>query len=143
MVVAHNEQVIGLISQRGGLKRIKVKDVLPYSRISFGKEISLTIKGNPHIIQSADTVLPSTIFLLNINNKLTEGKFNQVDITNETSSYSKFFAKSDDSLILSNITTTESINEKQYTLEERFKQAEEKVAAISQLSIEELLRKKK
>lgn len=142
MVVAYDEQVLGLISNRGGLKRIKAQSILPYSRISFGKEISLYIKGNPHIIENVAIVLPSTVFLLNIKGKIIKGKFNQVDITNNTVGFSKVYSNIIGSIIFKEKKHDVEIENNQESLEDRFKKAEEKMNAISQLSLNELLKKK-
>ena len=138
LVIAYHDDVIGLITQRGGFKRIKCKNILPYSRTSYGKEISLQVKGKPHIIIQANVVLPYTKFIVNIDNKLIEGKFNQIDISNTSSGFSKIYSNIVDCIILAD---NKNNQDEVLSLEERFKRVEEKINKYSQLSIEELIKK--
>jgi len=54
--LATNEDILGIISSRGGIKRIKVSTILPMSKNTKGKQIFRFIKGNPHVAIDARAV---------------------------------------------------------------------------------------
>ena len=82
MVLANEEDVIGMISKRGGAKRIKAKNINSSLRDTEGNFIFPAIKSRPHILIDAKIVKPNILIkFINKNNELKTFYFKEVLIT--------------------------------------------------------------
>ena len=82
MVLANEEDVIGMISKRGGAKRIKAKNINSSLRDTEGNFIFPAIKSRPHIVIDAKIVKPNILIkFINKNNELKTFQFKEVLIT--------------------------------------------------------------
>lgn len=145
MVVGRENDVVGIISKRGGSKRIHMSDIIPSSRTTQGKELFLPIKGNPHVVIDARIVHPKTIVTFRDKKQyLNTFDFTNTHITHPTEGFHslgpsqiidgrilKFNRIHKETELLKNI--------ENLTPEEQFTKAEEKINKISQLSIDDLL----
>ena len=78
--VANNDDVLGMISNRGGVKRIRVSSIMPMSKTTQGKHVYRQIKGNPHVTIDMNVVEPSTKIIFTKEN-VQEVEFKNADIT--------------------------------------------------------------
>lgn len=54
--LVNQTDILGIVSNRGGIKRIKVETILPMSKNTKGKQLFRFIKGNPHLAIDAKSV---------------------------------------------------------------------------------------
>ena len=146
LVVGNNSDIIGLISKRGGSKRIKLSNLTPTSRTTQGKEIFRSIKGNPHIVIDARIVQSDTPItfrdekpLLNIYD------FKNTNITTIKDGFSNTGSSQafDGRILKFNRIHKETFllkSDENISEEDKFINAEEKIDKISQLSIDDLLK---
>ena len=138
-----NEDILGFLSNRGGMKRIKMSSIIPMSRTTRGKALFRTIKGNPHIILDSKVVLPQTqaVFSKNV---IFIHKFNEVDITSTIDGFSLVNGFNHGALICNYqiVDKKNSYFQEPTTLgqEDKFKEAEATIDAVNQISIDDLLK---
>ena len=60
MVIVNSKDIIGMISNRGLVKKIKVENILTTSRISYGKNLYKWVKSNPNVVIDAEVINPET-----------------------------------------------------------------------------------
>lgn len=146
MVVGNNKDVIGLISKRGGAKRIKFSDLVPTSRTTQGKEVFRAVKGNPHVVIDARIVEPTTkMTFRDTDEQIKFFEYKDVNITSSEEGFSSIGpSQTLDGRILkfnriheatSLLNSVEEISET-----EKFKNAEEAIEKVSQLSIDDILK---
>lgn len=142
--LAGKDDVIGLVSKRGGAKRIKVTSIAPMARTTQGKQLFREIKGNPHmaidmaVVQPADKAIYAT-------EKLNIVEFKDVDITSIEEGFSLVGpAQTIDAkiFVFAKAFKGNPLLEKPADLsdDETFAKAEEAINAIDQLSIDDLLK---
>ncbi|NQZ66270.1 MAG: DNA topoisomerase IV subunit A [Mycoplasmatales bacterium] len=144
-VAGYNEDIIGLISKRGGTKRIKMSEIISSSRTTQGKEIFRLVKGNPHIVIDARIVKPETRITFKDDSeflKLFEFKNTHISSTNEGFSITGEPNTLDGKILkFHRIHKESSIFKKpQLKDDDIFKKAEEKIDAIDQVSIDDILK---
>ena len=64
LVVGNDKDIIGLVSQRGSLKRIKMSEVQSASRMTQGKDIYRQLKSKPHEVIDARVIDTNTVVSL-------------------------------------------------------------------------------
>lgn len=147
LAVANVDDVIGLISKRGGAKRIKVSSIQPSARTTQGKQLYREVKGNPHIAIDAMVVDTNTQMQFNdLSEKLQIFEFKIVDITSIEEGFSIITSKTAvDGKILKTerlISSSELlVNIDKQSADDKIKAAEEAIEAASQISIEDILKK--
>lgn len=173
-VVADRNDVIGLISSRGGMKRIKVSTIAPAGKNSVGKSLYRMLKGNPHVTIDAKVVEPTTKVYWSFEDKPIESTdFKNIGITHIEEGFS--LSSSNYSIYYGNIfeyeridsnynpvgsiptnvqeevindqhkktTTTEitkPVAKKTLSADELFKEAEDSLNALDQISLDDLLK---
>ena len=146
--LANNDDVLGIISQRGGVKRIKVSHLAPMSKTTQGKSMYRLIKGNPHRPLDLSQVIPSLKGSFRDSKGLLTFEFNKVDITGVNEGFSligpsqtidgkifKFNRIHKESDLFENVPSENNQEE------EIFAKAEKAIDAFDQLSIDDLLKK--
>ena len=89
MVIADDEEVIGLISKRGGAKRIKTKNINYGSRTTQGHFIFTLIKSKPHVVIDAKIVKPNDLIqFISKNEEPKIFEFKDINITTENEGFS-------------------------------------------------------
>lgn len=149
LVVADNTDTIGLISKRGGAKRIKVASIPASARTTQGKSIYRELKGNPHLVIDGMPVTSDTRMQFNdLSDKLQVVEFKNVPITSVDEGFStvsskttvdgrilKFERISADSELLKNV------EELKVSEKDKFQAAEDLIDQASQISIDDILKK--
>lgn len=79
--LGNNEDVLGLISRRGGIKRIRISNILPAAKTTQGQNLFKELKFNPHLVMDAQIVEASTNILFFTKRKMLKKRFGDVDIT--------------------------------------------------------------
>ncbi len=149
LAVVNPEDTVGLISKRGGAKRIKVSSIFAATRTTQGKSLYRELKGNPHVVIDAQVVLPETKFEFNdLSEKMQIFEFRNVDITSVGEGFSivasktmvdgkimKFGRLTKDSDMIKNITQAQLADK------DKFSAAEDLVDQALQISIDDILKK--
>ena len=145
LVVAPNDSVIGMVSKRGGAKRVKMSSISSASKTTQGKRLFRLIKGNPHIPIDAAIVKPTNRMIFRDIKSLTIEKFNKVDITTPNDGFTSVGpSKTMDAkiLVLNRIHKDSGLFDKKVegSHDEMFKSAEDKINAVDQISLDDLLK---
>ena len=145
--LGYNDEIIGIISQRGGVKRIKVSSIQPMSKVTQGKQVFNYIKGNTHIAIDAAVVSTTDKATFRFENgpSLSLIEFKKADISGTDDGFSrlrpatttdgKIFAFNrahNETSLLKNIPTQSE--------ESTFENAEKLIDSVSQVSIDDLLK---
>ena len=146
LVVGGEEDIIGLISQRGSLKRIRISEISPFSRKTPGKEIYKQLKNKYHEVIDARVITKNTAA------SLTPGgdqsfkviKMNKIPITSTKEGFSNPIINSVDGRIIkfNRIHSESSLIAKisQISSEKAFEKAEKIIDEASKLSIDDILK---
>ncbi|MCK5945769.1 MAG: hypothetical protein KAG04_00705, partial [Mycoplasmataceae bacterium] len=145
MVAAGANDTIGLVSKRGGAKRVRVNTIIPMSKSTQGKRLYKNVKGNPHITVDAAIVLTTNRMIFRDAENLIIEKFNKVDITTPGEGFSAVGPSRtiDAKILVLNRIHAESKLFKDIdvsTPEEKFDEAEKKIKEIDNISIDDLLK---
>ena len=145
MVAADAGSTIGLVSKRGGAKRVKVKDIIPMSKSTQGKRLYKLVKGNPHITVDAAIVLTTNRMIFRDAENLVIEKFNKVDITTPGQGFTAVGpSRTIDAkiLVLNRIHKESSLfkNVEIQNPDEAFADAESKINEVDQMNIDDLLK---
>ena len=140
-LAVNDNQIIGFVSKKGGSKTISANTILPYSRSSYGRKLTTFSKSKDNLIENIDLILNSTEFLVRVDNELINESFKDNKLTSK-SIFMRSRSNVTGSVILNNLNEIKGsfLNDTR-TMEEKFLSAENKINAISQLSIDELLKK--
>lgn len=144
-VVSRNSQ-IGIISSRGGIKRLKQNNIIPMSRTTQGKTIFRSLKGNPHIAIDVAKVTSKSYAYFS-KNGLIPKRFNQVDITTTNDGFTLLnLAKVNGGFIQANTIVSSEDNffgkEPELSEKEKFDNAEKAIEQVSQINLDDLLKGK-
>ena len=145
--LGYNEDTLGIISQRGGVKRIKISSISPMGKTTQGKQIFNYIKGNTHIAIDSSVVASSDKASFRFKNgpSLAFVEFKKADITGTKDGFSRlgpsntidgkifiFSRLYNGTSLLKNIPTQSE--------ESTFENAEKLIDSVSQVSIDDLLK---
>ena len=139
IVLADENGVVGLASQRGGFKRIKVSSLVPMSRNTQGRPIASMLKNNAHVVVSASEVKPGILSYM-FSDKIESIDFKDVPITTANEGFTSTNLKMLNNNKIYNNIEISSANEtlvkaEELTEEEIFDKAEKKLAKdLDQLS---------
>ncbi|WP_161565549.1 DNA topoisomerase IV subunit A [Mycoplasma sp. ATU-Cv-703] len=144
LVIGKGTDVIGLVSSRGGLKRIRIKSIEPMGRNTKGKPIFLMLKKTPHLVLDAKIVLAKTLIYVRRGEEKRIIDFKEAEITTSQTGFSltKFKHLDDASIMHYNRLHQGSwlFSESQKdSFEADFAKAEEDLDKASQLSIDDIL----
>ena len=142
--LAHKDDVLGLVSNRGGLKRIRVNQISPMNKTTQGKQIYREIKGNPHLTIDVRVVEPSTKVMFTISD-IKEIEFKNADITSVDEGFSLIGptqARSAKIMIYDRVYqgNEKLIKPESLSEEEQFSEAEKAIDALDQISLDDLLK---
>ncbi len=141
--IAGNQETIGLLSKRGGAKKIRVSKILPMSKKTQGKHLFRAIKANPHITIDSAVIKPTdTAMFRDDNIDIKYFKFNKLDITTPSEGFSSVGSSQTIDgkiLVFNRIHAGSRLFEarKELSPEDKFSNAEK---AIDQISIDDLLK---
>lgn len=168
--MADRNDVVGLISSRGGMKRIKVSSISPAGKNSVGKPLYRILKGNPHVTIDIKVVEPTSKVYWSFEDKPIEATdFKNIGITNVeegfslSSNYSvhsgnifeyqrvtnDFNPIGENSQEQKNVTDEQEnivvekpkpVAKKHINPEDLFKEAEDSLKALDQISLDDLLK---
>ncbi len=138
------DDTLGLLSNRGGVKRIRVSSISPSSRTTKGRNLFRSIKSKPHIIYDINVVETTTkANFMKMDGVLDIIEMKVADISDteaglSSAGPSKILAAK---IMISQIVTKDSEIIKANTIsdDDQFDKAEKAIDAISQLSIEDIL----
>jgi topoisomerase-4 subunit A len=145
-VMVDNDDVIGLLSKRGGIKRIKVANVMPMGKGTQGKHLYNLLKTNPHVILDTQVVKPNDRALFKTSHNLLQiFEIKEADITNNLAGFSSIASNQ---IINAKILINKDLSAKSSLFaprdilseEQKFAEAEKELENISQLSIDDLLK---
>ena len=147
MFKGHDDQVVGLVSNRAWAKRIKVSDIHFGSKSTQGKPIYRQLKGNPHVVIDAKIIDPSDeIAIRDFSDEIQIKAFRDITITSSAEGFSslgienvinakimKFFKFAKDAKFIQNrIHVSE---------EDQFKKSESAIDdAMNQISMDDILK---
>ncbi len=142
--LASDEDIIGMVSNRGGVKRIRLSSILPSSRITKGRNLFREVKSKPHIIYDMNVVTTSTQANLMKNDGMVELiEFKNADITDVEVGLSSLGS---DNVLAAKIMVSQIVDKnsklldvKEVSAQDKFDEAEKAIESVSQLSIEDLL----
>lgn len=145
LVAGKNDDTIGMISSRGGIKKIKFYKIFLASRNSQGKDLFLHLKGTPHIPIASSNIDNSTCAMFIDNSSIKLFNFKEFESTNTSSGFSFAINKN---IKIGSIIGTNVINKESKILdlsqlkneESVFKNAEEEIDNI-QINIDDILKK--
>ncbi|WKX02197.1 DNA topoisomerase IV subunit A [Candidatus Mycoplasma mahonii] len=145
-VLASQSDMMGLISQRGGVKKIKVTSIAAFSKTTQGKQIYNFVKGNTHYAIDAAVVEKATQAAFKYDGPtLSIVKMKNVNITSTNEGFSKLGpAKTTGGKILkfNRIHTKSRLFHKidNVSEEQTFEDAEKLIDDVSPVSIDDLLK---
>ena len=142
-----NNDILGIVSSRGGIKRIKVNAILPMSKNTKGKSLFRFIKVNPHLAIDAKSVDTNNKVAFSYNGK----GLKVVDITkaNISSSEEGFTQGGPNSTISGKILKFDRIHSKSSLFENTsekldetqiFDAAEATINSVDEISLDDLLK---
>ncbi|MCK5866989.1 MAG: DNA topoisomerase 4 subunit A, partial [Mycoplasmataceae bacterium] len=146
LVAGSNTDIIGLISQRGSLKRIKMSEVSSASRMTQGKEFYRQLKNKPHEVIDARVIKSNTTASLTPGGdqdfKVIEMKI--VPITSTKEGFSNPVINSVDGriIVFNRIHSNSSlvVNISKLSNEDVFRKAENDIKKAGNLSIDDILK---
>lgn len=144
LVVASANSTIGLVSNRGGLKRMRAFTILQVNKINKGKHFFRTLKTHPHQVLDAKVVEPSTKVYFLGSKKREIHNFKNIEISTSTSGFSLLASSKilDASIMHYNrLHSDSSLFEKQSVKneEEQFVEAEKIIEKAAQISLDDVL----
>ncbi|CAM9146045.1 DNA topoisomerase IV subunit A [Mycoplasma marinum] len=142
--LANQDETIGMLSDRGGLKRIRVQSIEPSSRTTKGRTLFREIKSKPHLIEDMNVVQSSTkAYFMNLDGMVDLIEMKTIDKSNAEAGLSLGINKRVRSakLLVPQIINKDSplIQVSEVSEEDSFKKAQEKIESVSQLSIDDIL----
>ncbi|CAM9141352.1 DNA topoisomerase IV subunit A [Mycoplasma todarodis] len=138
------EDTIGLLSSRGGVKRMRISSIAPSSRTTKGRNLFRVVKSKPHIIYDMNVVDTTTkANFMKMDGILEVVELKAADITDTEAGLSSLGPENilAAKLMVSQIIDKDSelIKTNNISETEQFDEAEKAIESVSQMSIEDIL----